>query len=151
MPCAKAFPQHPLRSGTAHRCLYDELHCCEGGCEANGGYWIDGTGNEKCESDPDCDDDDPATICGCDWLSNCGEATSKCSQDVEAVNAACCEGGADCSTGVPTSCSEECAPVFLGFWHACRKMFGGPQTVNALDAEALIDLAHRCKAVQKHA
>ena len=137
-------------AGTAHRCLYDELHCCEGGCEANGGYWIDGTGNEKCESDPDCDDDDPATICGCDWLSNCGEATSKCSQDVEAVNAACCEGGADCSTGVPTTCSEDCAPVFLGFWHACRKMFGGPQTVSALDAESLIDLAHQCKAVQKH-
>ena len=43
-------------NGAAHHCLYDAAHCCKGGCEANGGYWIDGKGGTTCHSDPDCAD-----------------------------------------------------------------------------------------------
>jgi len=55
-------------SGHAHRCLYDAAHCCQVGCAGDGGYWIDGQGGHSCSSDPDCDDHDAATMCGCDLL-----------------------------------------------------------------------------------
>lgn len=63
-------------SGSAHVCLYTPEHCCQSGCEANGGHWIDGTGAQTCDSDPDCSDNDDGTPCGCDRLTQCGDGTN---------------------------------------------------------------------------
>ena len=135
-------------SGTPNHCLYTEQYCCSGACAASGGYWIDGTNpNMLCESDPDCDDADPATICGCDWLSDCGEATSLCSTDVAAVNKACCTDGVDCTSGIPATCSAACAPVYLAFWHSCKALFTGAGSWTSLDSQALSNLVRQCKAV----
>ena len=41
------------------------------------------------------------------------------------MNQVCCAGGADCSAGTPTSCSMQCAPVFLDFWNSCKALFKG--------------------------
>ena len=32
---------------------------------------------------------------------------------------ACCSGGVDCDSGVPATCSAECAPQFIAFWEDC--------------------------------
>ena len=103
-------------SGGAHSCLYTPEHCCQGGCEANGGYWIDGTGSQTCSSDPDCDDDNERTICGCDRLTQCGDSSA--ASDINgdgAIDLDCSDGNCDklCVLG---NCPEEeggpiCGPL----------------------------------------
>jgi hypothetical protein len=105
--CAGCYDMSGGISGSSHVCLYTPEHCCQAGCEANGGYWIDGTGAQTCSSDPDCDDDDDRTPCGCDALTQCGDGTGATDVNGDgSIDLDCSDGNCDklCVLG---NCPEE--------------------------------------------
>ena len=94
-------------AGTAHHCLYTPQHCCQAGCEAHGGAWIDGS-SQTCGSDPDCDDDTDSTICGCDALCDgvaCADGTSPVCSD-GTLGSSLPWGGRMCTDGSEPACAD---------------------------------------------
>ena len=76
----------------------------------------DGLDNDG-DGQADCDDPDCATHPMCQIGAGCRNMAMAAAR----VTATCCA-GVDCSTGVPTTCTASCAPVFLDFMDDCSSM-----------------------------
>ena len=94
----------------------------ETGRECGDGQDNDGDGTSDCD-DPDCATAPPCMQGGRGGRGGpgggCNPATMATSATL--VTTTCCT-GADCSTGVPSTCTAACAPVFLDFMDDCGTM-----------------------------
>lgn len=94
----------------------------ETGRECGDGQDNDGDGTADCD-DPDCATAPPCMAGGRGGPGGRGGGCNAMTMATSAatVTTTCCA-GADCSTGVPTSCTAACAPVFLDFMDSCGTM-----------------------------
>ena len=120
----------------------------ETGRECGDGLDNDGDGTIDC-ADPDCAMAPPCQGGGRGGRGGRGGAGAACDAMTLATSAAtvtstCCE-GADCSTGVPTSCTAGCAPVFLDFMESCGTLISAIPGMS----QPYTQLQSQCRAVER--
>ena len=82
-----------------------------------------------------------ACISGAPLSSSCGNLREFQGM-MDPLNLACCGGGSDCNSGVPSSCDAQCAAVLLPLMANCQSFLAQPK--NAAITALLQGAAARC-------